>query len=155
MKSPAEQIVDFLINTTRQKTVDVKLFDSDLLKSYGIVGFLEHKSNKIGIAIFRNINYSSVRLVKCYFSERLLKRATDIYVYYYTVENNPCERFLLILNNNPKLAKIVVNANENIAIKAHSIPSITLVPFPDFPSGGSYAFYDAQDNEINLFAGND
>ncbi|MDR1156980.1 MAG: hypothetical protein LBK75_01530 [Oscillospiraceae bacterium] len=153
LRPPAEQIADFLIDTTGQAIVDVELFDSDLLKSHRIVGFIEHKSNKIGIATFRNVNDPSVRLVKCSFSERLLKRAADIYIYYYhyTVEDDKSERFLLVLNNNPELVKILINhysINEIVTIEVHNIPSVILIPIPNFQSEFSYTFYDAQDNEI-------
>jgi hypothetical protein len=153
LRPPSEQIAGFLIDNMRQATVDVELFDSDLLEPYGIVGFMEHESTKTGIAIFERINPSSVRLVKCSFSEGLLKRATDVYVYYHsrTTEDDKLERFLLVLNNNPKLSKILANydnANEPITIETHSAPSIHLISIPDSTPGFIYTFYDAQGNEI-------
>lgn len=149
-KSPSEQITDYLVSNIAQDTADVKLFSSDLFETYGIIGFQELESNKVGIATFRFTD-DAIQLDKCTFSENLVKRATDIYIDYYnwTNEYDEIERKLLVLINRSDVAKLIaLSGGKETLISIDSSPSIVVVSIPNNSSEFIYSFYDIYDNKI-------
>ncbi|WP_040950708.1 hypothetical protein [Gorillibacterium massiliense] len=131
----------------------IKIFDNQEIYDKEIVGFtIVEEEQKCAFAVMQNNGHSNYKLIKLIPFEKLITRASDIYIQYIDLfdEKNEIVPYLVVLSLNADLSKIEMTVKDGKTIdkEIDANPSLTLIKLPIEDFTGEYLFYDRMGNLI-------
>jgi len=144
-------LIENSLSKQYDRDINIDIFDTyeivGFTSDYKIVGFTIIGSEKCGFAVMKEDRNAQYELVSVYTSEKMLKRAFDIYiehVYLNDKKHDLWADYFIILSMNDQLSKIkmTIDYGKPTYNVITSTPSLTVVEIPFGSSHLEYLFYD-------------